>query len=345
MLLFVDGFEHYGTDETNMLAGLWAAFSVTPELSTTFARTGTYSLWLKGRTGSPEQTCRFALGSTNITVGVGYGIYCPNLPSSNALFYTKLASAAAADILSVIVQSDGSICVRKGDETGAVVDISDAVITAGTFHHIEFKTVFDTVAGAVEVRVNGVTVLMIGGLNLGAVGAASVIFTNDLPTGIGYYIDDVFAWNDVGSYNNDFLGAQRVLTVYPAADTAQADFTKNGAGTGIGCINQVAPDGDTTYLGSAVVGDKSEFTLPTLPPELVTIAGVFVPVMGKLDAAGIGNIKPSMKSVAAVLAGTDSPLTTGYSYVKSVFEYDPNTSVAWTKAGFEAAKLRLEKSL
>jgi hypothetical protein len=159
------------------------------------------------------------------------------------------------------------------------------------------------------------------------------------------YWDDVFAWDDTGTYNNSFMGAQRILTTFPTADTAQADFTVVGSGAGFSAINDNPPDDDTSYITSAVVNNKSDFELDTLPPEVVAIAGVFVPARARVDAAGIGNLKMSLVSSGDVLAGSDVPLTPSYSYYRNTFEYDPHTSAPWTKAHLEAALLRVEKSL
>jgi hypothetical protein len=351
MLIWGDSFDHYGLTESNMLAGEWAAFTIAAgasiDISTDFARTGTHSLkFTSANTGNPTLARRALGGSPRITCGIGGGVYQTSLPGTNAALGCQFRNISNVAILTAVFQSDGSICIRKGDETAAVVDISDAVLTAGTFHHVEIWATFDTVAGAVEVRVNGRTVLMLGGLNLGSVGAAQVVWGMFTTRDSGdWYLDDTFAADDSGTYNNTFLGAQRILTEFPTADTAQADWSKNGAATGFGCIDQADPDGDTTYISAATAGDKSDFTLPSLPSELAEIAGVYVPLMARINAAGIGNIKPSMLSSTDVLAGNDDPLTTGYTYYGSVFEYDPHTNAAWTKAGLEAAKLRIEKSL
>lgn len=352
MLLFAEGFEHYGTTPNggrdNMLSGMWAEFIVVGgiSISATQVRTGTKSLVFTPEVTGSAQTARFTLGgSPKITCGVGVGLFMVSLPAGNSRIGMQFRDISNAPILTLCCQSDGSIAVRKGAVGGPVIDISDAVLTAGNFSHIETKVTFDDVVGYVEVRVNGVVVIALGSLDLGVAGAAQVSLN-----GLGgvvpvFYWDDIVAWDDTGSYCNDFLGAQRVLTIYPTGDTAQADFVLHGAGTGFGCINQTAPDGDTTYLSSDTVSDKSDFSLPTLPPELAFISGVFVPAMAKLDAAGVGNLLVSMISAATDLPGNDSPLTTNYTYYRNAFEYDPNTSAPWTKTGLEAALVRLEKSL
>jgi hypothetical protein len=350
MLLFADGFNHYGSTVADMLAGYWAAFETvagsTVTLSPAQARTGTRSLLTaNGGINNGNVGARFTLGRTAITCGLGTAVYLSSLPGANAQVAMQFRDNANTPILTLCLQSDGSIAARKGDKTGTVLAISDSVLTAGTFNFIEAKAVFDTVAGSVQIKVNDVTKILIGSLNLGSVGAAQCYIGLTANGAPDTYWADLFAWDDSGSLNNTFIGPQRILTRFPTSDTAQADWAKNGAGTGYGCINNVPQDGDTTYLGAATVGNKSDFGIASLPPELVTIAAVVVPAMARLDNAGIGNLKMSLVSGASVAAGSDVPLTTGYAYYKNVFEIDPATSLPWTKAGLEAALIRAEKSL
>lgn len=350
MLLWADSFDHYGGVFANMFFGAWSSHadsSGVPFLTNLFSRSGTYSLAFTGTNGSGSvaQHVRRSLPSAKTRCGFGYGLYQPNLPSTNEQRLFQILNSSASPILTLCAQSDGSIHIRKGDFADPVIEISDSVLTPGTFHHIELWQTFDTVAGEIEVRVNEQTVIADGGINLGAAPAASVQWRKLGSNNEPFYVDDVFAADDQGAENNTFIGAQRMITEFPLADTAQADWTLNGSGTGHGCIDQTGPDGDLTYLSSAIVGHKSDFTLPSLPPELAVIAGVYVPVMARINAAGIGNLKTSMKSAAALAAGNDNPLTPGYTYYGDAFEVDPNTGLPWTKSGLEAALLRLEKTL
>ncbi len=350
MLRFADSFDHYGGNVGFITNGLWsgitAASGGSVSLSNTVARTGTYSLHLhRSNLAGGLVEARFPIGAQSFTCGVGGGFYMPNLPSSSVTAGIQFRDTGNNPLLTLLFQSDGSICAKKGGVGGTVVDITDSILTAATFNHIECKATFDTVAGYVEIRVNGVTKMQIGSLDLGAAAAATCAFSlydfslDDL------FIDDVFAWDDTGTDNNSFMGAQRILTIFPTADTAQADFSVVGAGSGHAAISDNPPDDDTSYITSATVNNKSDFELDTLPPEVVAIAGVFVPARARIDAAGIGNLKMSLVSSGDVLAGSDVPLTPSYSYYRNTFERDPHTSAPWTKTGLEAALLRVEKSL
>ena len=346
-LLFADSFDHYGTGatgRTNMLAGAWAEISVGGYTPGAGGRTGSNAL----RSSGSGNVARISMNGLKSVVGVAYGVWMAALPSTTSVIGVVLRSQANNSLLAVCVTPDGAIAVKTGNVfSGTIIAISDSVLTAGTFHHVEFKAVLDDTVGSIEVRVNGVVVLNSTDLNLGTIPAAAVVFDSpSTASGVSHAYDDFLIWDNVGDYCNDFLGPQRVLTYFPVGDTAQADWTiTGGSGPGYDAINKAVPDGDTSFIGAANVGSKSDFTLPTLPPETAVIAGVFVPVMGRIDEAGVGNIKMSMISGANVVSGLDINLTPGYIYSRNSFEFDPTTNAPWTKAGFEAALVRIEKTL
>ena len=159
------------------------------------------------------------------------------------------------------------------------------------------------------------------------------------------YFDDLVAWDMEGGNFNSFPGPVRVTTIYCDADTDQADWDVFGATDGYQAINQSVPDGDTTYIHSDNPGDRSDFKIGELPAEIQTITAVFVPALGRLENAGIGDMKISLVSGGEVAEGPSHPLTPVYTYRGSSFEVDPNTDGPWTKSTLEAALLRIEKTV
>jgi hypothetical protein len=355
-MIWAEGFDHYGTTpsggRTAMLAGAWAAFSAgngtLPFISTTQARTGTYSLRMDYNSlATAGVLARRVLGSAQIVVGCGLGMYFNGLPTVNGEHGFEFRNNANDCIAYLAIQSDGAIGLYVGSGRTLLAS-SDPVITASSWQHVEAKIVCDTVVGEVEVRVNGTTVLHVTDQNLGSLGATQIAFgmpDTDSGGSLVYYLDDIVTWNDLGTINNDFMGAQRVYTFFADADTAQADWTKVGDTDGFDCIDNVPPDGDTTYLVADDDGLVSEFELPTLPPETEIIVGVYIPLMGRLEDAGTGNVQASLVSGSDVSLGPDTTLTTAYTYWGGVHELDPATDAPWTKAGLEAAKLRLAKTV
>jgi len=356
-IIWAEGFDHYGTTPNGgrdaMLKGAWAAFADgsgnLPAISTTQKRTGANSLKCIGGPGVTERsTARRVLGGSKLAVGCGFGGFPSALPTVNGTWGLEIRDAGNVNIMKITVESDGSLGFYKG-AAKTLMARSDPLITAASWSHIEVKCVIDNLVGSIEAQVNGLPAFVLTNQNLGVAAATQLIFGCFEGSGSGatidFYFDDIVVWDTSGTVNNDFLGPQRVETIFPTSDTAAADFTKVGTANGYDCIDNVPPDDDTTYIAGAVVADVSEFGLGTLPANTASIVGVFVHTLARLSDAGTGNVQVSLVSGAAVSLGPDKVLTSGYAYHGGVHEVDPNTSAAWTKSGVEAALLRVEKTV
>lgn len=361
MLIYADGFDHYGTTPNGgrdaMLAGAWAEMQGTfsfgvPSVSNERARTGTYSLKFPGASnpGNWSTTTRRVIGAARLVVGIGFGIYFTELPDEARSFVLELRNSSNSPILSVVFMPDGSLRVYAGGSGSGstIIDESAPAINTGAFYHFEMKTVFDPIVGSCEIRVNGITVVNAINVDLGSVGATQFTFGKPQYFGGSFYdlyIDDLVVWDDTGDYNNDFIGQQRVLTVFPDGDASPQEWSVIGEATATEAVSDVPADGDTSYIGASEIGEKATFDLPELPPEIVTIAAVYVPTYARIDDAGVGNIQVNMLSNGQEASGEEIPLTTLYQYRGTVFESDPDTNEAWTKSGIEAANIQIEKTL
>lgn len=358
-LIWAEGFDHYGDGSTGdegrtfMLQGAWAQFSSGngpgAKIQASNARTGTCCLRFPFNSLATDSAqARRVLGAAHLVVGCATGIYFGGLPAVNKEWGFEFRNNSNNAIVFIAVQSDGAIAIYTGSAR-TFYAASDPIITAASWQHIEARIVCDDIVGAVEVRVNGITVLNETDMNLGVAGCTQMVF--GMPAGkngggsLNVDYDDIVTWNDSGDFLNSFIGACRVETVFPDGDTAQADWGITGAATGHEAIDDNPRDSDTTFISSDVATEISEFTLPTLPPETANIKGVYIPVMAKLFAAGTGNIQVSLVSGAAVSLGPDQTLTTAYTYWGGSHEIDPDTGAPWTKEGLEAALLRVEKTV
>jgi len=356
-IIWADSFDHYGTTPNGgrdaMLAGAWAAFSWAngnpPIISPDQSRTGDNALKINYNSlATAGVQCRRVFGSAKLVIGLAFGVYFDNLPDTNNNHGWEIRNGSNAAIIRCTVESDGSIAVRKGADAGTNIGTSDPIIQSDSWQHIEMRVTIDDLVGSVEIRVNGITVFSMTNQDFGTVGTTQCVFGMPyLDTGgsLIYYFDDIVAWDDSGSYNNTFLGQQRVTTIFPVADTAAADWVPTGDVDGFDCIDNVPPDGDTTYIVAADVADISEFELGTLPPETALIAGVYIPVMARLSDAGMGNVQTSLVSGVDVSLGPDQTLTTAFTYWGGSHPVDPATSLPWTKVALEAALLRVEKTV
>lgn len=367
-LRFVDGFDHYGGDRAKLLDGVYLALSVfdsgdfsgTPRPA---PRSGSHCLRIGAGNGNVDgyTGMRRAIGVTTYVCGVGAGYYFDALPANNkSLTIMEWRAENNETHYSLVVTSTGCLAVRPySDATDDYVTPSPVVV-ASAWQHIEARLDCDAVNGAIEVRVNGVTVLNLTGINTntrarpGRVpdsGVAQVVMTYQEGTA-RFFIDDFFCWTDdgiSGDLVNDFIGDRSVATLFANADTSIADMSVVGAAAGRDAIDDsggspsTTVDDDTSYLTITGVG-KSEFALSDLPANAGAVTGLQIYTRAKKTDAGTCSIKNSLIASGVEAAGADTPITTAYTYYSDIFPINPNTGAPWTPSEVNAALLRLTRT-
>lgn len=356
-LLWMDGFDHYKKPSdaqtigrANMLDGSWASVAGSGGPSSAQSRTGGQSLFVDAFTTTNDDGYRRIFGAGYSTIGFGFACYFPSMAGLVAGRAELFALTNATNNKQIVFNllSTGAVECREGSAGGTLLATApDGTLVATAWQHVEVKAVIDPVVGAVEMRVNGVAVMSVSGVNTGASTANNLTLMRNGSAffqGFDAYFDDMFAWNTLGSYNNDFIGDKRVLTVMPDDSTAQADWVVIGAASGHNTINDIPPDDDTTYIETQDVGMISEFSVADLVGDYGAIAAVMVQSMQRKTVAGTCNVQVSLISGASEVAGADRPITENYTYYTDVFEQDPNTAAPWTKASVNAAQLKIERT-
>lgn len=227
-------------------------------------------------------------------------------------------------------------------------------LTAGleldTWYFLEVKVVFSATVGSVTIRMNGTQVAE--WTNLDTCGAyTSGPQSIAVITGNNCLVD----WDDIAIYDaldhaddtgggnslSDFTGPWRMTAQVPTADTAQKDWTPNSGTTNYTQIDDSDMDGDSTYVESNTVTDRDEYTLAD-GPSYPIVAVQIVAAASNPDAGG-ANITFGLESNGVDGASSQSVAAGGtYLHYRHTQDVDPNTNVAWTEAGFNAALLVLE---
>lgn len=355
-LLWCDGFDHYGVIG-NLTEGAYAEIGSGVTLATTNPRTGTSHLHTPSSGNVVSTNIRRVFGGVKTTIGLAAVFYYASLPSvADTARVFDFRDANNITQLTIQLDTTGVITVKRGESLGGVILSSTAspVITAETYQHIEAMVFLSQTVGTVEVRVNGVTVISLSGVDTVAsslveasqccIGGTNRGANVTLPV---TDIDDIFCYDDTGSFNNTFIGDRRVLTLFPDANTVQADWTPVGAATGYECIDEANPDGDTTYITAGVPGSPgpiSEFGIQNLPAGVSAISAVVVVEMARKTEAGIANTQWSVISGASETAGADKPMTEIYTYRQDVFETDPASAAPFTPAEVDALLIKVERT-
>lgn len=358
-MLFIEGFEIYGSDEEQLTDGVFLE-ERNVALNTSVVRTGTYSL----ATGGVQAVeIRRALYGEYLTLGMAFGMYLTELPVET---YTARICEFRNDDntpqISVWVTAAGNISVGRGgvdvgqSYTEIARTITSPVIT-DAWQHFEIQVHLDDTEGWFEVRLDGLTILQatgadtIGSTVLKNCNQVLGMGTRDVISGgnINWlqYMDDWYCYSvGEGTENNDWVGDRRVLPLFPNDNGPDQDWTPNGASTEYDCIDDNPADDDTTYLE---VDDTSlpancNFELENVPSYVGAIAGVDVYVKSKKTDAGECNLVVSMQRGSDEISGNEHPISTIYAHRTFMFELDPQTGALWTPEGLNEALIDIERT-
>jgi hypothetical protein len=353
-LLWMDGFDHYGLGTTgrNNMTSYGAYATSTGTIATDFVRTGAYAYKCGA---SSNSGFRRTFGTMKSSVGVGFPFYLPSLPSNThdavlAAFWDNSGNV----LITIFVNPSGFIEVWSGKTPGLGLQqaiTSSQVVTPGAWAHFECYFVPNAASSAIEIRINQVTVINDASIVIGTTTGEGASSTETSSVNVMYdtlganyfYVDDLFAWDTSGSFNNDFLGDKKVHTIMPNGDTATADWALSTGSLGYAVIDEIPPNGDTDYLYSVTSGAESAFDLEAMPSNTGAVNGLQVYRATKKTDAGTCDVRTEIVSGASTATGATQPATTAYQYYTDIFETDPATGVLWTKAGVDAAKVKLNR--
>lgn len=355
-ILWYDGFDQYGDGAASV--GVGSLYSdQASSVSNVRARTGASSMAFG--ISAQQGQLRRSLGGDFSRVGVAMGWFFENLPIAappNSPFsIVDFRSVDNFSHVSIQVGTTGRIVACRSTTVGIIngpeiiLGSSEKELAPGTWNHIEVWVTADETTGTVQIWVNGILYLSLTGQDtLSDAGnpvanpfISQVAFGNygiGIAFGGTWYLDDVVAMNDNATAADGSaspvtgaapLGQYGVYTLLPNADTTDATWAKSTGANGFSLINEVPPDGDSTFLFTGTVNAVSRFATGPLPANVVAVAAVMNSAMMRKTDTGNCNVTLGVKSSATTKLGQDEPLTTGYGYQFSVFEQDPSSAAPW----------------
>lgn len=311
---------------------------------------GTYPIQLRKVYRSFENTKGFAF---RLWLS-GFG---PNNRDAPAIFFQD---AGANTLLTIMITSQAQIQVFRGapgtpGSPGVLLgQTAGPVLIANGWQHWEVRYVSSTTVGAIEIRIEGQTVLTLSGINSSTTGnaIASVNFRatdsdssggqNGWPT---KYLKDFVLWNALGAYNTTFLGPVGVFTLRPASDIV-LNWTPVGGSTGWDILDVSTPN-DSAYIqaGSTPIPGNYRATLTDLPADITAVRGLMSVTRSRKSDAGTGQLQVGIESGASVALGANRAITTSFTYWSDISEENPATVTAWTPATVNAAGLRINRTV
>ncbi len=350
MIRYIDGFETYptGTLATTSagVLGRWDLCSITCTNASPRYSDGFGPNYLANTNRTQVIGKNFGANEATGLIGMAFN---PGTSGTNAyrmnlitLFDGGVLATAGNVQLNLVLNNDLTLSLCRNAH-GTVLGTSTLTLTAGQWHYVELKwSIADSVAaGAVEVMVGGVSFLTLAATtdtkhtaNAFATGFA---LTGNVPaiTGAGtspWQIDDVY-WADLtGGVNDDFLGDRRVVAIRPSGNGNSSDMVGSDADSTDNYLlvdDNPGHDSDTTFVGSATVGDHDSYAMSDLPGTTNEVTAVQVVMNAKKTDTGSRSINSVVRIGSTDYDGSAKALTDSYTAHLQVYDQSPATAAAW----------------
>ena len=273
----------------------------------------------------------------NQNAGQTLVIFSDNIPTGQCFLFLK---------------SNGILEVRRSGTSVAVAGgASSFVMYSGIWYYVEMKVTIANSIGAntCQVRINGVEIINVDAgedLQVSANATAdSIRFVGSAGSTIIVYYDDVYIFDGTGSENNDFIGDVKVASHFPDGNGTTNNF--NGSdGNSVDnylLVDENPTDDDSTYTESSTPGDIDLYTFDDLATTPDTIYAVQVNnILTKTDA-GSRTMRSVTRPVATDFFGASRAIPAGsYVNTEEIYDLNPETSLAWTEALFNATEFGIE---
>lgn len=327
-LIFMDGFD----DGLHGFKWNWGAGLVA-------GRSGNAMRLLTGNVY--QSTHIFDVGETTLGWGFAYKVYgvqnCQFMNISNSGLQGLVLAQTSSNALSISRGQQFSTQTTLGTT-------ANNVLTPGVFQYIEVFAVMHASAGSVEIRINGVTVLNLTGINTGAVTIDRISFFVSFPS-YNTDIDDLYVINGSGTVNNTFLGDCTVQTLYPNGNGNYSQWVGSDADSvdNYLLVDETTPN-TTDYVESGTAGNKDSYTFADLSAGVIGVRGVAVRSYAAKSDTG-----PQQFRNFARVGGTDyagasrAPnVTPSYAPFSDIYEVNPATSALWTPTELNGAEFGVE---
>lgn len=262
------------------------------------------------------------------------------------------SDAGATLHASINVDPVGRLQVWRGSSWDGTKlgETEPGVAGTGVWHYVEMSVTLSDTAGVVTLRVDGVTLLNLTGVDTKNGGTNTVFdswnFVRVHSLTPNAYHDDVYLTNGAGAApHNGMLGDIVVETKYPNGNGYANQWTGSDADSVDNYLlvdEAGTPDGDTTYVVSAADGDIDSYTIADLTATTGDVLGVQATAYARHTGAS-DNARVFVRIGGTNYAGPDGALASGYSGIPSaLWALSPATATAWTIAEVNGAEVGVE---
>lgn len=205
-----------------------------------------------------NQTDLFAATDASNKLYVSFWLYLAAYPGSGSTLNPLIIrNAASASVSRMRLGPTGLLGLANASNTV----VSNAAVSLGLnqWYHVEYLHDASTNPGRMELRVNGATVATLANDAQGSYN--KIILGSGSAVSLDAYFSDVIVNDSTGSFQNSWVGNQRLCPIRPIADGDAHEWnnTANAAGgaTNYTLVNETTPD-DTTSMVQALTAGKTD---------------------------------------------------------------------------------------
>jgi hypothetical protein len=339
MLRWIEGFEGFGSSAGSAAVGVsgkYQSFDSDSDFTVRSGRTGGFSLEISGTsTLKGFQTPALA---TMSTVYVGFAF---KQAAFNVLHNVLQLVEGNISHGTLRVLTSGEWRYHLGTEIGTTIGTTSGfAATANNWVYVELIVKIHDTLGTVDLVINGASALSFTNIdtrNAGNGVCDRVRFYGSSNGSDDPTYDDIYILDDTGSVNNNRLGAQRVVGIYPDGDGDSSQFTPS-SGNNYAAVDDNAHDSDTSYVESTTSGDTDLYTYESVN-SLPNIKGIQINTTVRETDANIHTLKQVAKSGSTQSDGSAVAVgTPTFRTITRLMEADPDTSSQWTASGLDAAQ-------
>lgn len=291
----------------------------------------------------PDVGFRRVFGGDRARVGIAQRIYLTNLPFTSSAQIVSFRDNLNNTICVLDVLTTGALRFRHGPSLALAITTTGPVIVPNAWQHVEILVNFSATVGTVEVRVEGLTVLIADTLNVGANCAQVANVYNVANSRV--HAKDYIAYNGLGSFNTTFIGSCTVLSLVPSSDVA-LNWTPSVGSNGWSLIDEAGPPNDADFISAPFpLPAAYQAGLTNLPVDVTSVRALQTITRARKTDGGDGNLQQGLVSGASTGLGSNRAITTAFTYWFDVFETDPATAALWTPTAVDAAVLRLNRTV
>lgn len=331
---FMDSFETTttATDRYETSSGS-GSFSI----SSSVKRTGTQALQAAG-VGS-ENYLGKTLSASPRTLIVGAAYRPTGNGNVSQLYKGPFVLTSGGTIqcyLKLNASSQLELWHRDGVNPHVKIATTAGSITHNIWTYLELRLYAGSTDGEYEIRINGATAA--SGAGVRTRDNVNYYDTLRLQTNIAtHYLDDLYVRGDTVLQSGGFFGDVEIQCKFPDADGTYTDLTPS-SGSNWQNVDERPPDADTTYNASGTTGHKDSYSFDDISLSSQTIRSLQLSMRAKKTDSGSQSIAPFVKSGGTEQTGTTQALSTSYGYHVGNYDTDPDTSLAWSESGVNAAE-------